>query len=415
MDTFTTLWNRLLLRSPAAGPALSQELIRDSFNQLAERRQWSWLMKPGAFFPADLYNTGSVAVSPGLFTVTGTGTAWTAAMVGIQIRVGGIGSSYPTYTITQVVSPTLLVMDQMWVGPVLTLQQYQIFQCYFTVPSDFNYFYSLISPTNNYRLWTNCTEADFDRCDAQRANSGPSFGAAFYDYTATYTGVIAPVLQANGTGASPVSTTSTGYSFPASGTFSVVITTGGASGTAVFKWKFNDGAFTTGVVSDSNPIDLAYGVQVYFPTGTYVVGDVFVINVAADTVSGVPRYELWPRPIATPYVYPYLYVRRHDDLSDANPALPDFIARRGDVILEMALGACARFPGASNDKPNPYYDLSLADRHSARAEKMISELETQDDNVGMKDLSWAGSWPFGPSPWLDGSYLQSHAFPYASW
>ena len=415
MDTFTTLWNRLQSRCPAAGPALSQQLIQDSFNQLAERRQWSWLMKPGAFFPANLYQTGTVDVTPGLFTVSGTGTAWTVAMVGIQIRIGGIGSSYPTYTITQVLSPTSLVMDQPWTGPTLTGQQYQIFQCYFNVPSDFNYFYSLINPTNNYRLWTNCTEADFDRCDAQRANSGPSFGAAFYGYTATYLGTIDPVLQVRGSGAVPVSTTGSGYSFPANGTFTVEITTSGASGAATFQWKFGSGAYTTAVTTDVNPIDLAYGVQVYFPVGTYVIGDTFIINVTAGVLSGVPRYELWPRPIATPYVYPFLYVARHDDLSDTNPVLPEFIARRGDVVLEMALACCARFPGTDHDHPNIYYDLSLADRHQTAADKMVNELETQDDNVGMKNLTWANSMEYAPSPWLDGSYLQSHAWPYAGW
>src|ERR1043166_7159237 len=72
---------------------------------------------------------------------------------------------------------------------------------------------------------------------------------------------------------------------------------GDASGTAVFTWKQDSGAANPGVLTSTTPIDLSNGVQVYFPVGTYTVGDVFIIQCKAQTVSGVPRYELWPRPI----------------------------------------------------------------------------------------------------------------------
>lgn len=415
-DTFTTLWNRLLLRAPGVGAALAQDLVKDSYNQLAERRQWTWLVKSGAFFPPSFTSSGTVSTSPGSYTYTGVGTVFDQSMVGGQIRIGApAGSSYPTYTIMQVLSGTVLIVDKPWVGPAITASAYTIFQCYFPVPADFNYFYSLVNTTNSYRLWTNVTQAQLDIADPQRVNIGQTFCAAFYDDSPNYNGIVGSVLQVVGAGPDPVSTANptTGYTFPADSTYVVEITTGGAVGVAVFKWKQGTGSYTTGVaVADSNPITLSNGVRIAFPAAVYVLGDVFIVNCFAQTIPSVPRYEFWPRPILTPYVYPYLYIARHDTLSDATPQLPRFIADRGDVILEMALGACAKFPGTSAEQQNPYYNLGLAKTHDAKAEYLINQIEVQDDNVAMKDLIYNG-WGWAPCPWIDGSYLQSHAWPWA--
>ena len=410
MDTFTTLWNRLQLRSPAIGPALAQDFVRDAFNQLAERREWSWLQRSSAFFPPTFTLTGTVSVVGDSVYVTGVATTFTALAIGAQIRIGGLGgSSYPTYTIAQIPSDTLLVMDKPWAGPSLSTQQYQVFQCYYPVPADFNYFYSIVNTTSNYRLWHNLTQAELDLADPQRIQVGITFAAAFYDYTTNYNGSISPTLQVSGTGPAPVSTTSQGFSFPADSVYTVEITTGGVpSGALVFEWKQDSNPYNTGVaIADNNPIDLSNGIQVYFPQDTYVLGDVFIIQAFAATTSGVPRYELWPRPINTPYVYPYLYIAKLPDLSDTRPQLPDLIARRGDVLLEMALANCARFPG-TDTAANPYFNLNVAVQHEARAERMIYELEKKDDDLASKDLRYQ-SMPFYPAPWMDGSWLQSHA------
>src|SRR4030095_2033706 len=170
MDTFTTLWNRIQLRVPAAGPDLCQDIIRDAFNQLMERREWSWLMRTNSFYVPVYRPTGSVSVLGGSAVMNGNGTLFTSDMTNKQIRIGTVGgSSYPTYTILQVVSPIQIVIDRPWVGPTLSNQPYMVFQCYFTVPSDFQYFYSITNPTANYRLNHNATQAEFDSYDPQRS------------------------------------------------------------------------------------------------------------------------------------------------------------------------------------------------------------------------------------------------------
>src|SRR5215831_546001 len=120
MDTFTTVWNRVQLRVPAAGPDLCQDVARDAFQQLAERRTWSWLTGMGSFSPPIIANPGTVSVAPGSAVVTGAGTSFTASLVGKQIRVGAsAGFSYPTYTVSQVPGATSLVMDRSWSDPPL--------------------------------------------------------------------------------------------------------------------------------------------------------------------------------------------------------------------------------------------------------------------------------------------------------
>lgn len=409
IDTFTTLWNRLLLRAPAVGAGLAQDLIRDSFQQLAERRTWSWRRGTSAFYPHIFYNTGTAAVTYNSPYITGTGTTWDISWVGAQFRGGAIPSAFPTYTILAVLSPTSILLDAPWAGGTSTGLQYQIFQCYFPVPSDFQSFESLTNPTNSFQIWTNLTQAELDRMDPQRVTSGVVYAAAFFDYTANYQGDIQSVLQVRGTGPAPVSATSQGYSFPNASTYTVEITTGGAVGAAVFKWKQGSGAYTTGVpVLDSLPIDLSNGVQVYFPAGVYVSGDVFIINCTTEPVPSVPRYELWPRPINAFYVLPFLYIKLLPALTDDQPQLPPFVAQRGDVLLEMALEKCAQFPGTATT-PNPYYNLALSDRHRVKAEMLINELEKYDDNTGTQDITYQNL-PFA-GPWADGNFLQTHAWP----
>lgn len=365
-------------------------------------------MKTSSFFAPNYTTTGTMSVISGSAVFTGSGTVFTSDMTGKQIRLGSIGgSAYPTYTIMQVVSSLVVVVDRGWSGPTLTGQQYQVFQCYFPVPSDFQYFYSVTNPTANYRLNHLATEAEFDSYDPQRSQSGIAFALAFYDYTQNLSGTIAPTVQVHGSGAVPVSTTATGFSYPTDSLYSLEITTGGTVGNAIFKWSQDNGVTQAqGVLSDSNPLDLSNGVEVFFPAGTYVLGDVFVIACQANAVSGVPRYEMWPRPIGAPYAYPFIYAAKLPALSDDQPQLPEFVARRGDVLIEMGLTNLALWPGTP-DKPNAYRDPGVSMMHRNTAEKMIYELEKKDDETGTKDLTYQGL-PF-MGPWLDGSWLQTHA------
>lgn len=406
LDTYTEVWNRVLLRCPALDPKLSQDLVKDAFRRLAEMRRWSWLVKFGQFIAPQVYSTGTVTVTQNSTTVTGSGTTFTAAMVGRQFRVG---LAAPIYTIAQYVSATEIALDSPWGGPSGSAQTFMIYQCFFTPPSDFHQFITLWDPAFNWQLYLDVQQAELNVWDAQRANVSNAYVVSFRDYTTSQVGVVNAPLQVLGSGSSPISAGV--YLGPVDATFTIEVTTGGAAGTAVYKWKKNNGSYTTLVTTDPNGFaqDLQDGVQVAFPLGfTYTVANIWVIQCTAISNAGLPRYELWPHQQANK-VYPFLYESRAVDLNDINAVLPRYI--RGDVLLEMALAEVALWPGYSPDQPNIYRSDSIARAHAEKSARMIQLLEVQDDEVYMQNLTylypsmaWAYATPLG-----DASWLQSHA------
>lgn len=121
----------------------------------------------------------------------------------------------------------------------------------------------------------------------------------------------------------------------------------------------------------------------------------------------LPQYEVWPHQ-KSQYVYPFMYVSRPPDLSDPGASLPRFI--RGDVLIEMALAQCARWPGASTDSKNPYFNLQLALQHDARGLDMLRDIARTDDEIMENDVTYMSlaAMPFASIPWGDSKFLQSH-------
>lgn len=410
-DNFVTLYNRLLNRAPEVGVILSQQLINDSWRTLQARKEWSWRRRSSTFAPPDLYLAGSAStnVAAGNPTlITGSGTAWTPAMVGRQIRLGGL--LYPFYTIVGYLSPTALLIDQPWAGNDVASVPYNILQIYYPVPDDFGYFYTVISIKDAYRLWTNVTEADLSVYDPQRTNQGQTYAVVFRDYQSQYGGIVGPVIPVTNPAASlPISTTSYGFSYPANATYIVQVVNGGASGVATFQWlRAGQTAFQPTQTTDVNAQDLSDGVQIYWPTGqNYTANDLYVINCTSLISAGVPRYELWPGPTFSGYLYPYIYIAKEYDLTPEAPNLPPFVANRGEILLEMALEKAAMYPGTV-ERPNPYYSLDLAKFHRGRFEDMMVDFERNDEEVGVTRVDYQ-NYPYAPAPWYTGQWQQTHS------
>lgn len=402
LDTFRDIFGKVLLRCPDAGRELAADWVNNAFREVAEQRSWSWLFKFGQFEMPALYNTGTVSVTRGDNVVTGSGTAWTGDMAGRQFRVS---VNSPIYTIVQVNSTTSISLDSVWGGATGSGLGHQIYLAYVTPPSDFHAFVSVWDPQMNWQLYRNIQNAEIDIWDAQRANLSQTYIVSFRDYTRSQVGTVSQPIQVVGSG--PVPGSSGTFTGPADAIFTVIVTTGGASGTAVYKWAKQGGSYTTGVTTDANAQALSDGVQVYWPTGIYVVGDTFTLRATAQTAPGLPRYEMWPHQTAQ-YVYPFIYEARATDIADPGAVLPRYI--RGDVLMELALANAARWPGTA-DKKNPYYDLNLWKTHQARGDMMVRELERQDDETGLQDfrINYAMSLPLCPFPLGSASWIQSHS------
>jgi len=402
-DTFNEIVGRVNMRVPAASRFLAQDWVRNAWRDVKKRRKWSFLHKRGQFLFPDLYNTGTVAVTRGSTTVTGTSTVWDQTMVGLQFR---IGVNAPIYTIQSVESATSLTLQNAYGGTTDTSSTYEIYKAYVTVPSDFHSFITVWDPNFNWQLHLDWTQTELNAVDAQRSSRGNAYVVASNDYTMSSTGVVGTVLQALGSGTSPVSSGT--YSGPNNAIFTIEITTGGDTATAEYQWKKDSGSYTTGVVTSATAAELADGVMVAFPSGTYVDGDVFTISVTAGAVPGLPRYEIWPH-ITQLYVLPFMYELEPEDISVAGQVLPREID--GNLLLEYALAEAAKWPGPSSDKPNPYYRLELADRHATKYEQMVIAHEQEDEEVFMQDVVYqdAQGMPFAPLPALgDSDWMQKH-------
>ncbi len=414
-NDFLQITNNILLFAPSINIAQAQQITQMSFARFAERRIWSWLVGSSCFVPVDLYQTGTATFTQGSATVTGSGTTWTSAMIGRQIRNG---LYTPIYTIKAVNSATELVMDQDYAPTTSTGASYMIYLAYFVTPVDFREFLSLKDPSNgNYRLNMNLTQPVLDAADAQRSNFNYAIGGAFLDYVGISQGQVGTIQQIVGGGAAPVSSSPTGFTYPATATYVVTITTGGSPGDAsmAFSWFRISNGITGSlngplVVDDSDYISMSDGVGVYFPSGVYVTGNIFTFSAAPSSSQQQARFEMWPHVANSNFNYPYSYYRRIPPFDEDNQQLPPMV--RQDCILEIALGIASLMPGTA-DNPNSIYGMQNFEAHNSIAEKLIYELELKDDSTATRDLIFSSQTPFCPNPYFDGNYMQNHGFPFA--
>lgn len=402
LDTIDKIASQLLLHCPLAGKPLATVWASNSWEKLARGRdRWSWLCKFGQFQIPAAYSTGTIAVSsadPTLLTLTG-GT-FTAAMVGRSIR---IGQYVAPYELSEFVDSTHMRITLPWGMADETAATFTIYQQYVTVPDDFAAFIAAIDPVRNTKLYCGAERREIDRRDPRRTTSGNPYVLAEAGYGAQYAGSVdVTPFQVRGTGTVPVF--GGAYNGPVSTIYIVEITTGGDTGTAVFKWKRGSGSYTTGVVTDAAGNGLSGNVFVAFPTGTYNVGDVFVSRATAAASFGNARFELWPGQL-TQLVVPYYYAALPPDLTLPGATLPRTI--RGDVLLRGALAECKAWAGRGDER-NALYDLKASVRDQTDFERAIDLLALRDDDLFPRDVTSYQELPFAGPPW-DAAWEQVHA------
>lgn len=402
-DNFNEVWGRVLLRAPNLGPKLAQDMVRNAFRKLAERRRWSWLVKQSQIICPVVYDTGTCTVTLNSNIVTGSGTNWTAAYVGRQFRTG---LEEPIYDVASVQSTTQLTLNQVWGGATASAQSYDIYQAFYEMPSDFYQLISVFDPSLNWRLYLDVDQQEINAFDAQRANSGNAYLVSFRDYSTSQVGVVASPVQVDGSGNDPSSGGT--YTGPSNAIFTVEITTAGAGGTAVYRWKKDGGSYTSSITTDSagDPQELQDGVMITFPLGvSYTLADAWVIRTTALANAGVPRYELYPHQTAA-HNYGLMYATLPTDLTDTNAVIPRAIP--GDLLTQLAMIEVAQYPGTDTMK-NPFYNLGVARMYEAQVESRLNLMELRDDEVWCQNIEYQTfGWPFAPL-WGDSRFLQSHS------
>lgn len=160
---------------------MAKRWVRDRYRKVCEKQIWSFKVGRSAFGTSDIYSTGTLTLTNGSATVTGSSTVWTAAMVGRQLKVNGF-----VFNITAFGSTTSITIDQAWLGPTTALLTYSIVTAYITPsPTDFHAFYSVIDPSNSWKLHLSFTAADLDRIDARRSSAGTPYIVANNTYNSS--------------------------------------------------------------------------------------------------------------------------------------------------------------------------------------------------------------------------------------
>lgn len=177
-DTFSNLWNRLLLYAPGLPVPLAQEFVRIAYRRALDMHYWSELYTDGEQTLPTTYSTGTVSCTKGSAAVTGTDTAWTAAMIGRQISFENNPPAY--YTITAVGSGTALTLDRAYEGETDSSQTYIIAQYYVEFPSDLAALDGIRDYSQNWVLLPqHFQQTQIDHLDSNRSDEGsPEFYVA---------------------------------------------------------------------------------------------------------------------------------------------------------------------------------------------------------------------------------------------
>jgi hypothetical protein len=147
-----------------ASPSVVQNIINDVVRRVYDRRQWWSNFTKGQLVSSGYYSTGTVSLTLGSTTVTGTGTAFTPSLVGQQFRLGFIA---PIYTITAFIDATHLQLEFPWGLQSMSSTGYFISQMYFSFPN-IKFFYSMKNLQMIYRMWCNVPQSLLETWDPGR-------------------------------------------------------------------------------------------------------------------------------------------------------------------------------------------------------------------------------------------------------
>lgn len=365
---------------------LSQALIDD----LVPYREWTWRRRESQLVFNAVYNTGTISITRGDDYGVTSGSVLTDAMVGRQLRAGGNNTMIRTITR---IDGARVYFSPTWYETSVSATAFEIYNAFHAMPEDFDSFVTIVDLRRSFQLnWWGYTLEDLNAADPQRSNCGDTASVVVLrDYSNGAIGVVGAVVQARGTGNKPQSGGS--YSGASDSTIVVEMTS-----TTQFKWKKNNGSYTTGITIDPDgiPQELVDGVTIAFPSSvSYTSGDVFTIHCRSAVSAGVPRFEAWPH-IKSEEVRPHLYLAKPLDLHDPAAVIPHYV--KTGYLIEKALAACARWKSPENK----YFDLKLSIVHENNALIYLHLMDKEDQARESSDVRYDG---WRNLPTMDSEYL----------
>lgn len=135
-----------------------KRLCNDSLAYICGLTEWPFLWTTHWFQTVAAYETGTVSVTNGDEGVTGSGTTFTAAMVGRKIR---FGSETGYYTIKEFSSATSIELDQVYTGTTDTGLSFTIYKDEYLLRADLDQEKRIRQAENGHALFS-LAATDFD-------------------------------------------------------------------------------------------------------------------------------------------------------------------------------------------------------------------------------------------------------------
>lgn len=152
---------------------LVDQSIQIALQRVAEYHDWPYYIQDkGVIETVDDYSTGTVAITNGTKTVTGTSTVFTAAMVGRKIR---INDGNPYYRIASFTSTTEIALEDNYQGDTETAATYTIFKDEYRLASDVDKYKLLRQAENNVSIFSLHPSRFDERFAMPRSYADPVF------------------------------------------------------------------------------------------------------------------------------------------------------------------------------------------------------------------------------------------------
>lgn len=169
MATWGELRAELAARVPGRGNDLLTTWLQRSYREILDHRDWRGLHADARLQTFAPYEVGTVALTSGSSSLTGTGTTFTAGMTGRKFRAVGRDEWY-TFTYVSATSATL---DRPYEGDTNAASTYLIYQDRYTLPAQVKTVEWMegLNPENLNRLRANVFCMDIPTCWANGNDS----------------------------------------------------------------------------------------------------------------------------------------------------------------------------------------------------------------------------------------------------
>lgn len=168
-DTYVNIKTEVLNKigiSDTDVETVAKQALNDILQEICQSHNYSWLYGSSSFITVLPYETGTITATEGSATITGSGTAFTSAMVGRKFSCEDA-----TYTILARVSDTEITLSTVYAGAGGAGLTYKIYQDEYSLASDVEDTLSVRQENSPFKLVKRSNEF-MDKYYPQRTSFG---------------------------------------------------------------------------------------------------------------------------------------------------------------------------------------------------------------------------------------------------